>query len=94
MLLYRLVIVLYMFGVITIIYAKNNLPPCHQIPKLLCCTESVLDKCLSGCIAYVTDKCPQKLHKFEKIMPTTTTTTLSPVDNVNILNFSRFSYRT
>uniref|UniRef100_A0A1I7ZLV9 DB domain-containing protein n=1 Tax=Steinernema glaseri TaxID=37863 RepID=A0A1I7ZLV9_9BILA len=47
--------------------AADNLPPCDSIPKLLCCTERVMEKCLSGCIDYVSSKCPHKLEKFEKI---------------------------
>ncbi|WKX92698.1 hypothetical protein Q1695_010605 [Nippostrongylus brasiliensis] len=44
-----------------------NLPECHDIPKVLCCTERVLDKCLTGCIDYVTEKCPRKLEKYDTI---------------------------
>lgn len=44
-----------------------NLPECHDIPKVLCCTERVLDKCLTGCIDYVTEKCPHKLEKYDTI---------------------------
>nr|CDJ84252.1 unnamed protein product [Haemonchus contortus] len=47
-----------------------NLPECHDIPKVLCCTERVLDKCLTGCIDYVTEKCPHKLKKFDTIEET------------------------
>uniref|UniRef100_A0A183FX82 DB domain-containing protein n=1 Tax=Heligmosomoides polygyrus TaxID=6339 RepID=A0A183FX82_HELPZ len=43
------------------------LPECHDIPKVLCCTERVLDKCLTGCIDYVTEKCPHKLEKYDTI---------------------------
>lgn len=43
------------------------LPECHAMPKVLCCTDRVLDKCLSGCIDYVAKKCPQKLDNFETI---------------------------
>ncbi|KJH51198.1 DB module [Dictyocaulus viviparus] len=52
---------------ISIIRGEINLPECHDIPKVLCCTERVLDKCLTGCIIYVTEKCPHKLEKFETI---------------------------
>ncbi|CAL2030163.1 unnamed protein product [Caenorhabditis brenneri] len=57
-----------------------KLPDCEQIPKVLCCTQRVLDKCMSGCIDYVTEKCPHKLEKYETIdheepTPITTTTT-------------------
>lgn len=43
------------------------MPDCEQIPKVLCCTQRVLDKCMSGCIDYVTEKCPHKLEKYETI---------------------------
>uniref|UniRef100_A0AC35TGQ1 DB domain-containing protein n=1 Tax=Rhabditophanes sp. KR3021 TaxID=114890 RepID=A0AC35TGQ1_9BILA len=50
------------------VFAKNdNLPPCDAIPKLLCCTERVLEKCLGGCVEYVHNKCPHKLYKFDRI---------------------------
>uniref|UniRef100_A0A915DEH3 Domain of unknown function DB domain-containing protein n=1 Tax=Ditylenchus dipsaci TaxID=166011 RepID=A0A915DEH3_9BILA len=45
----------------------SHLPSCDAIPKLLCCTERVLEKCLAGCVEYVSDKCPHKLHKFDRI---------------------------
>ncbi|CEF65423.1 Domain of unknown function DB domain-containing protein [Strongyloides ratti] len=49
-------------------YAKSdNLPPCDSIPKLLCCTDRVLEKCLGGCIDYIHSKCPHKLYKYERI---------------------------
>ncbi|RCN51325.1 DB module [Ancylostoma caninum] len=58
--------------VITLLHSSSvrgdvNLPECHDIPKVLCCTERVLDKCLTGCIDYVTEKCPQKLEKYDTI---------------------------
>ncbi|CAI2308555.1 unnamed protein product [Caenorhabditis sp. 36 PRJEB53466] len=46
---------------------RQPLPDCEQIPKVLCCTQRVLDKCMSGCIDYVTEKCPHKLEKYETI---------------------------
>ncbi|KAK0426139.1 hypothetical protein QR680_009551 [Steinernema hermaphroditum] len=49
--------------------SSDNLPSCDSIPKLLCCTERVMEKCLSGCVDYVSSKCPHKLEKFEKIAP-------------------------
>ncbi|EGT38127.1 hypothetical protein CAEBREN_08395 [Caenorhabditis brenneri] len=62
------------------VYSEPKLPDCEQIPKVLCCTQRVLDKCMSGCIDYVTEKCPHKLEKYETIdheepTPITTTTT-------------------
>ncbi|KAE9551219.1 hypothetical protein FO519_005568 [Halicephalobus sp. NKZ332] len=51
--------------------AADGLPPCDEIPKLLCCTGRVLEKCLAGCVDYITQKCPHKLQKFDKI-PTST----------------------
>uniref|UniRef100_A0A0N4ZN31 DB domain-containing protein n=1 Tax=Parastrongyloides trichosuri TaxID=131310 RepID=A0A0N4ZN31_PARTI len=63
--LYLLLSALYFFSPL---YGKSDkLPPCDSIPKLLCCTERVLEKCLGGCINYVHAKCPHKLYKFEKI---------------------------
>lgn len=58
--------------------SEPKLPDCKQIPKVLCCTQRVLDKCMSGCIDYVTEKCPHKLEKYETIEheeqePSTTT---------------------
>lgn len=50
-----------------VVSAKDSLPSCDQIPKLLCCTERVIDKCISGCMDYITDKCPHKLNKYDKI---------------------------
>uniref|UniRef100_A0AC34QWM5 Uncharacterized protein n=1 Tax=Panagrolaimus sp. JU765 TaxID=591449 RepID=A0AC34QWM5_9BILA len=47
--------------------AADGLPPCDEIPKLLCCTGRVLEKCLAGCVDYVNQKCPHKLYKFDKI---------------------------
>uniref|UniRef100_A0A158R502 DB domain-containing protein n=1 Tax=Syphacia muris TaxID=451379 RepID=A0A158R502_9BILA len=71
-----------------LLYADDNLPPCHQIPKLLCCTERVLDKCLSGCVTYVSNKCPQKLRKYDTI--TTSPSQLPQEDDdtaiLNIIN--------
>lgn len=55
--------------VIAMVSAKDRLPPCEQIPKLLCCTDRVLDKCLPGCIDYLNEKCPHKMSYFEKIPP-------------------------
>ncbi|PAV77756.1 hypothetical protein WR25_22730 isoform A [Diploscapter pachys] len=52
---------------IPLIAADSRLPECGEIPKVLCCTERVLEKCLSGCIDYVTQKCPHKLASFETI---------------------------
>lgn len=60
--LFTLVITLSSF-----VRGEVNLPACHDIPKVLCCTERVLDKCLTGCIDYVTEKCPHKLEKFDAI---------------------------
>ncbi|CAD6186280.1 unnamed protein product [Caenorhabditis auriculariae] len=47
--------------------SELQLPDCNEIPKVLCCTQRVLDKCMSGCIDYVTEKCPHKLEKYETI---------------------------
>ena len=53
--------------------AADGLPPCDEIPKLLCCTGRVLEKCLAGCVDYVNQKCPHKLYKFDKIEASSTT---------------------
>ncbi|VDN01789.1 unnamed protein product [Thelazia callipaeda] len=53
----------------SVVSAKDRLPSCELIPKLLCCTDRVLDKCLIGCLTYVTSKCPHKMQNFEKIAP-------------------------
>ena len=45
----------------------ETLPPCDEIPKLLCCTDRVLEKCLAGCIDHVSKKCPHKMQKFDTI---------------------------
>ncbi|CAJ0963927.1 unnamed protein product, partial [Mesorhabditis belari] len=45
----------------------GKLPECNEIPKVLCCSERVIDKCLSGCLDHVTENCPEKLEKFETI---------------------------
>ncbi|CAI4226786.1 unnamed protein product [Auanema sp. JU1783] len=50
-----------------IVRGDVKLPECHSLPKVLCCTERVLEKCLSGCIDYVMEKCPHKLDKYETI---------------------------
>ncbi|VDK28686.1 unnamed protein product [Gongylonema pulchrum] len=46
----------------------DRLPACEHIPKLLCCTERVLDKCLTGCLDYVAEKCPHKMRNYDKII--------------------------
>uniref|UniRef100_A0A7E4V0L9 DB domain-containing protein n=1 Tax=Panagrellus redivivus TaxID=6233 RepID=A0A7E4V0L9_PANRE len=51
----------------TTICAAEPLPPCDEIPKLLCCTGRVLEKCLAGCVDYVNAKCPHKLFKYDMI---------------------------
>jgi hypothetical protein len=48
----------------------DALPSCDSIPKLLCCTERILEKCLAGCMDYITKNCAHKLHKFDKISKT------------------------
>lgn len=52
----------------SVVSAKDRLPACEHIPKLLCCTERVLDKCLIGCLDYVTERCPHKMHNYDKII--------------------------
>ncbi|KAK5964332.1 DB module [Trichostrongylus colubriformis] len=61
------IIVITLLSSSTSVRGEVNLPECHDIPKVLCCTERVLDKCLTGCIDYVTEKCPHKLEKFDTI---------------------------
>ncbi|CAI5437782.1 unnamed protein product [Caenorhabditis angaria] len=63
------------FLLIQNVYSEPKLPDCEQIPKVLCCTQRVLDKCMSGCIDYVTEKCPHKLEKYETIEDETSTST-------------------
>ena len=46
--------------------SSDNLPSCDAIPKLLCCTDRVLEKCLAGCTDYVSEKCSHKLNKFSQ----------------------------
>lgn len=75
-----------LISIIPSVYSEPKLPDCEQIPKVLCCTQRVLDKCMSGCIDYVTEKCPHKLEKYETINdeePSTPTTTPKRVKNVN-----------
>ncbi|CAJ0574050.1 unnamed protein product, partial [Mesorhabditis spiculigera] len=45
----------------------QELGPCANIPKLLCCTDKVIEKCLPGCLDHITENCPAKLEKFETI---------------------------
>lgn len=58
-----------LFAVFLVVDAasKSTLPECKSIPKVLCCTDRVLEKCMSGCIDYVTEKCPHKLERYETI---------------------------
>uniref|UniRef100_A0A1I7UMY8 ShKT domain-containing protein n=1 Tax=Caenorhabditis tropicalis TaxID=1561998 RepID=A0A1I7UMY8_9PELO len=76
--------ILILISIISIpsVYSEPKLPDCEQIPKVLCCTQRVLDKCMSGCIDYVTEKCPHKLEKYETIdhpeVPTTPKPTRAP----------------
>lgn len=59
-----------------------DLPPCDQIPKLLCCTDRVLEKCLAGCLNYVHDRCRHKLTKFDLINPSKTPKALADKSQV------------
>ncbi|KAK6059252.1 DB module [Cooperia oncophora] len=62
-----LVLVITLLTISSSVRGDVNLPECHDIPKVLCCTERVLDKCLTGCVDYVTEKCPRKLQKYDTI---------------------------
>ncbi|KAF8366672.1 hypothetical protein PRIPAC_84501 [Pristionchus pacificus] len=62
---YRIPLILLLIT-LTTVSGKVQLPACHRIPKVLCCTERVIEKCLSGCIEYVQAKCPHKLELFDK----------------------------
>lgn len=63
---YRIPLLLFLALSTTVVVGKVQLPACHRIPKVLCCTERVIEKCLSGCIEYIQEKCPHKLALFEK----------------------------
>ncbi|CAB3408483.1 unnamed protein product [Caenorhabditis bovis] len=71
---FNMLIILIAISIIPCVYTEHKLPDCEQIPKVLCCTQRVLDKCMSGCIDYVTEKCPHKLEKYETIASPTETT--------------------
>uniref|UniRef100_A0A8R1IJD2 Domain of unknown function DB domain-containing protein n=1 Tax=Caenorhabditis japonica TaxID=281687 RepID=A0A8R1IJD2_CAEJA len=80
-----------LISIIPSVYSEPKLPDCEQIPKVLCCTQRVLDKCMSGCIDYVTEKCPHKLEKYETIdkeqeQQELTTTTRGPRKQVKMSN--------
>ncbi|VDM46027.1 unnamed protein product [Toxocara canis] len=47
--------------------AKEFLPPCDNIPKLLCCTDRILLKCFSHCTDHIVNNCPHKLNNFKKL---------------------------
>ncbi|EFO19809.1 hypothetical protein LOAG_08686 [Loa loa] len=51
-----------------VVSAKERLPPCELIPKLLCCTERILDKCLIHCLNYISAKCLHKMQNYYKII--------------------------
>uniref|UniRef100_A0A914WBW1 Domain of unknown function DB domain-containing protein n=1 Tax=Plectus sambesii TaxID=2011161 RepID=A0A914WBW1_9BILA len=59
-----------------------DLPPCDSIPKLLCCTDRVLEKCLAGCLSYVNERCRHKLTKFDLINPSKTPKALADKSQV------------
>jgi hypothetical protein len=59
--------------------------PCDEIPKLLCCTDRVLEKCLPGCIEYVSKKCPHKLQKYDTIDSSSTKSPDATADDNNIV---------
>uniref|UniRef100_A0A914Y8W7 Domain of unknown function DB domain-containing protein n=1 Tax=Panagrolaimus superbus TaxID=310955 RepID=A0A914Y8W7_9BILA len=56
-----------MLVVVNYVKAEVLNTSCDEIPKLLCCTDRVLEKCLPGCIEYVSKKCPHKLQKYDTI---------------------------
>uniref|UniRef100_A0A915Q710 Uncharacterized protein n=1 Tax=Setaria digitata TaxID=48799 RepID=A0A915Q710_9BILA len=62
---------LFVVAASTVVSAKDRLPSCELIPKLLCCTERILDKCLIGCSNYVATKCPHKMKNYNKINSST-----------------------
>jgi len=61
-----------------------DLPPCDAIPKLLCCTDRVLEKCLAGCLSYVHDRCRHKLTKFDLINPSKQPKSLARADKSQV----------
>jgi len=65
-----------------VVAVSADLPPCDQIPKLLCCTDRVLEKCLAGCLSYVHDRCRHKLTKFDLINPSKNPKALSDKSQV------------
>ncbi|VDM92100.1 unnamed protein product [Onchocerca ochengi] len=52
----------------TVVSAKNCLSSCELIPKLLCYSEQISDKCLIDCLNYVAAKYPFKMQNYEKIV--------------------------
>lgn len=46
--------------------ANEILPLYDDIPKLLCYTNRVLQKCFSQCVDHLINNCPNKLSKFNK----------------------------
>ncbi|CAG9531302.1 unnamed protein product [Cercopithifilaria johnstoni] len=52
----------------TVVSAKDRLPSCELIPKLLCSTEHISNKCLVDCINYVVIKCPYKMQNYDEII--------------------------
>uniref|UniRef100_A0AAF5Q2M8 Uncharacterized protein n=1 Tax=Wuchereria bancrofti TaxID=6293 RepID=A0AAF5Q2M8_WUCBA len=52
----------------TVVSAKDRLSSCELIPKLLCCSENVLDKCFIDCLNYIIANYPYKMQNYDEFI--------------------------
>ncbi|KAL3997701.1 DB module family protein [Acanthocheilonema viteae] len=67
----RIFVALFVVAASTVVSAKDRLPSCEIIPKLLLyCIEYILNKCVIDCFNYLTAKCPYKMQNYDEIITT------------------------